>query len=364
MLEMIAEPVHSNSSHTGNSIPGQMQISSQEIQNRKELLGFTKEDEQNLSEMRLVMVDHIDPTITEYYDQLLLSEEVRQLIDDAETLQRVCEVMRRYIIDLFEGSYDLDYVNKRLRIGKVHHSIGVQPKLYVSAVVLLQKLLTEAMLKNVPSDKNADDLRSALTKLFMFDMQLVFDSYVSSLMAEEYSAVVELTEYSKKLEKSVAGTAEKLREVSTRDALTGLYNMRGFSENLRRELSLAERLSEPLTLIYIDLNGLNKLNGKKGREEGDRILSQVGAAILLSVRDVDYACRYGSDEFCIILPRTDIDIARIVYERVVQNFEKEETQGVTISAGLSQTGPENFVHMSKLVKDAIHWMSKEKAPPG
>jgi len=329
-----------------------MQISVQEIQSRKELLGLTKEDEQNLAALRLVMVDHVDEIISEYYDQLLLSSEVRELINDAERLQRVCEVMRRYVID---------YVNKRLRIGKVHHSIGVPPKLYVSAVVLLQKLLTDTMLTNIPEKKDAEELRSALTKLFMFDMQLVFDSYISSLMAEEYSALMELTEYSEKLEKIVAGKVDKLREVSARDSLKGLYNRRGFAENLRRELSLAERIGEPLTLVYIDLNGLEKLNGTKGRDEGDRLLSLLGSAILLSVRDVDYACRYGSDKFCIILPRTSIEIAGVVYSLLVETFDKEETLGVTFSAGLSQTGPDSFVHMSELLKEAITWTNKAKA---
>ncbi len=361
MLDNLAHSATSNSVEMERPLSEQLQINEQEIENRKGLLGFTKEDEQNLAALQLVIVDHVDRIIDEYYEQLLRSQEVRHLIDNAETLQRVCEAMRCYVIELFGGDYDSEYVNKRLRIGKVHHHIGLPPKLYVSAVVLLQKLITDVILKNVPENGNHDDLRSALTKLFMFDMQLVFDAYISSLVAEEYSALVELTEYSEKLEKSVAGKAERLREVSTRDSMTGLYNMRGFSENLRRELSLADRITEPLTLVYFDLNGLTKLNGTKGRDEGDRILCLAGSAILSSVRDVDYACRYGSDEFCIILPRTNMAMAQEVYNRVIQTFDKGETLGVTFSAGISQTGPDSFLPMSELVKDVINWMHKAKA---
>ena len=66
MLEMITEPEYSDFGQLDHSLTGHMQISDQEIQSRKELLGLTKEDEQNLGGLRLVMVDHVDEIINEY----------------------------------------------------------------------------------------------------------------------------------------------------------------------------------------------------------------------------------------------------------------------------------------------------------
>lgn len=106
--------------------------------------------------------------------------------------------MRRYIMELFEGYYDAEYVNKRLRVGKVHKRIGVTPKLYVSAVQLLQTILSKHITQGMaPSGICAPCLgaRGSLVKLILFDTQLVFDTYIGSLTSEIESAKKDVEDY-------------------------------------------------------------------------------------------------------------------------------------------------------------------------
>ncbi|NIR93668.1 MAG: GGDEF domain-containing protein, partial [Gammaproteobacteria bacterium] len=88
-----------------------------------------------------LVTPHLERIVDEFYEIQTSFQEISLLIGDAETLRRLRSAMRRYILDLFSGSYDEEYVNKRLRISKVHHRIGVSTKLYLSGMFRLQQIL-------------------------------------------------------------------------------------------------------------------------------------------------------------------------------------------------------------------------------
>ncbi|MET0048447.1 MAG: GGDEF domain-containing protein [Sedimenticola sp.] len=351
---------------TDKTLSEQMQINDREIEYRKSLLGLNHQDMQLLKSVKDVIIDGADTIVERFYEAQLRNNEISLLIGDADTLQRLTQAMRRYILELFEGFYDAEYVNKRLRIGKVHKRIGVSPKLYVSAVNLLENLIDDFLTEH--DEKRGDSescsqKRKAVHKLLMFDMQLVFDTYISSLVAEVEVAKGELEDYASSLETVVAERTRQLKELSVRDELTGLLNQRAFYDGLRRELSVAERNKRPLTLVYFDLNGFKNLNDTMGHREGDRVLEGVGEAVRASIRNIDFGCRYGGDEFCIILPNASKDEAQDVCERLIEFFDSDNTHEVTFSIGIVQTGPDEFIDSDAMVKSADIQMyeAKEKA---
>lgn len=103
---------------------------------------------------------------------------------------------------------------------------------------------------------------------------------------------------------------ETLRQQSVRDPLTGLYNRRFLEESLDRELVRLERKNLPLGLIMIDVDHFKDFNDTFGHEAGDAVLRDLGGMLQRNVRASDIACRYGGEEFTIVLPEASLEIAR------------------------------------------------------
>lgn len=102
---------------------------------------------------------------------------------------------------------------------------------------------------------------------------------------------------------------ESLRVQSLRDPLTGLYNRRYLEENLFRELQRCERRGLPLSVMMIDVDHFKRFNDEHGHAAGDAILASVAETLGKLTRGEDIACRFGGEEFTIVLPEAPLDIA-------------------------------------------------------
>jgi diguanylate cyclase (GGDEF)-like protein len=100
----------------------------------------------------------------------------------------------------------------------------------------------------------------------------------------------------------IGALQEKLREQAIRDPLTGLFNRRYFTETVHRELSRARREDRPLALALLDVDHFKEINDAFGHDTGDRVLEALGAFLRERTRDGDVACRYGGEEFVILMP--------------------------------------------------------------
>ncbi len=140
---------------------------------------------------------------------------------------------------------------------------------------------------------------------------------------------------------------DDLRRLTVTDELTGLYNQRFFYATLAREMETARRYGQPLCLIMADLDEFKAFNDRYGHVEGDRVLAAAAQSLRELVRATDLACRYGGEEFAVLLPRTEVEEALQVAERVRQGIAnltfsplgsgaKPLTGQVTASVGLAQ----------------------------
>ncbi|GHA75696.1 sensor histidine kinase [Lysobacter bugurensis] len=102
---------------------------------------------------------------------------------------------------------------------------------------------------------------------------------------------------------------ESLRVQSLRDPLTQLYNRRYLEENLFRELQRCERRGLPLTVMMLDVDHFKRFNDENGHAAGDALLARVGEVLVDLTRGEDIACRYGGEEFTIILPEANLEVA-------------------------------------------------------
>ena len=132
-----------------------------------------------------------------------------------------------------------------------------------------------------------------------------------------------------------------LREQTTRDSLTGLYNHLYFQEMLRHEFLLAQRHQTELSCMMLDLDLFKEVNDTCGHPFGDLVLKGTAEQILHEARTTDTVARYGGEEFAILLPNTDLDGATRIAERIrarAQEYthqDKDVAIRVTISIGLA-----------------------------
>lgn len=344
----------------------QLKITKREIDRRKEYLNLSEADCITLVSLRELIGENIEEIVEQFYKMILPFSEMDRVIGDAETLRRLKNHQRSYILSLFDGQYDEDYVHSRLRVGVVHKRIGVDPKFYVSAVYNLSSILRGIVILNNKKDCNECDLNlSAIEKVIMFDLSLTFDTYINSLMDEVRNSKKELEDYAESLEEVISERTKLLREQARHDGLTTLLNQHSFYSELKRELLRGQRINHSTVLIYFDLDGFKKLNDSQGHKRGDEILVAVADSMKISLRETDISARYGGDEFCVILPESTVEEAEKVCQKLCEAIKKS-TKGSNISCsmGIAISSPEKNYDANLLVKKADKAMYEAKKKPG
>jgi len=130
-------------------------------------------------------------------------------------------------------------------------------------------------------------------------------------------------------------THSQLEQLATQDPLTNALNARAFSHELAQELSRNRRYGRPLALIYLDLDDKN-VNDAHGHATGDAVLRLVADAMRSAVRQADVVGRLGGDEFGVLMPETDGDVAHAAANRLVSSIRTvfRGTPSVTASVGV------------------------------
>lgn len=127
------------------------------------------------------------------------------------------------------------------------------------------------------------------------------------------------------------------REMSRRDPLTGIFNSREFRAQLGQELQRADRLSYPISLMYIDLDNFKQVNDTRGHSAGDEQLKRIAQVIGGIIRKTDLFARLGGDEFALFLPNVDRASVKYVVKKVEEAVSREMTalaSPVTLSIGV------------------------------
>jgi diguanylate cyclase (GGDEF)-like protein len=121
---------------------------------------------------------------------------------------------------------------------------------------------------------------------------------------------------------------EQLQKTAVRDPLTNVYNRGFFDEALDKYVAMATRSGRPICMIMIDVDFFKRVNDTYGHAEGDLVLQLVAGAIVSALRVSDYVCRYGGEEFAVLLPQTELDQAAVLGQRIVSEV-------ITVTAGVS-----------------------------
>jgi two-component system, cell cycle response regulator len=136
-------------------------------------------------------------------------------------------------------------------------------------------------------------------------------------------------------------------EMAITDALTGLYNRRYMESHVETLVEQAVARNKPLAVLVLDIDYFKSINDGHGHDAGDDVLREFALRIRKSIRGLDLACRYGGEEFVVVMPETDMAVATMVAERLRRRIASEpfaiqkgeRSIEVTISVGIAALGP-------------------------
>jgi len=151
------------------------------------------------------------------------------------------------------------------------------------------------------------------------------------------------------------------------DTLTGLYNYRHFLQLAEQELERTRRTAQPTALIMMDIDRFKQVNDELGHEAGNLALSQCASVLKSELRRIDIPCRYGGEEFALLLPSTDLPHAVRVAGRLRLAVEQSSIEfggqsfAVTVSLGVAVAGKGEELTPGRFVERADAFLYKAKA---
>jgi len=152
---------------------------------------------------------------------------------------------------------------------------------------------------------------------------------------------------------------KNLREQATLDPLTGLFNRRHLEDSLSRELHRARRGKSPLCIAMLDLDHFKIFNDTFGHQAGDLLLRELGQVLREKLRKSDIACRYGGEEFVIVMPDSSladtcqrIEEIRVLVKKLEMRYGEQLLGTITISAGIAGTREHGGVTMREFLHPA------------
>ncbi len=157
---------------------------------------------------------------------------------------------------------------------------------------------------------------------------------------------------------------KQLEENATRDSLTGLYNHRMIIQLLNQMIGLSKRKDEELSIIFIDVNNLKKVNDQFGHKMGDTMLVAASNSLTESARNTDLVARLGGDEFLIVLPNCNLENATKITKRACEMFSsigiEEMNMAWTMSYGCALLQESETIYEFINRADKLMYENKKK----
>jgi len=208
-----------------------------------------------------------------------------------------------------------------------------------------------------------------ISNFFLPEGRIAGKLVIVSNVTKRYKAVLTLFEVNEELQQrydEIEALQSRLKEQAISDALTGLLNRHHLSDTLPKEIARAKRGGYPITLIMLDIDGFKQVNDMYGHDAGDNMLMALGDIIRKRIRFEDFAYRFGGEEFLLILPGLEMDIAIERAEQLRQSFENYEMEfgemliSATLSAGVA-TYPLHGKNQDELLRAADQALYAAKA---
>jgi diguanylate cyclase (GGDEF)-like protein len=296
-----------------------------------------------------------------------IAQQMTIVLDPEELLAKVCSLIGK--------AFDVDHVSVLLREdrdlvlrahqgkltplvpeqGRIPSDVGPWNRILMGSKVLIENEIGQAATFTGFFQETRSRMSIALVSFGQTLGVLVLDSARSNAFDSGFQQTLESLADICATAIQNAQHVERVRQLAYLDGLTGIFNRRFFEMRITEEIERAKRFESNLAVIMIDIDQFKRLNDEFGHLLGDEVLRQVSSIFSDHLRKIDVVCRYGGEEFSVLLPETTSQNALQVADKLRRFVERWEFSGVprpvTVSAGAA-TFPEHGNLRDELVKAA------------
>ncbi|MFH1452685.1 MAG: sensor domain-containing diguanylate cyclase [Armatimonadota bacterium] len=196
---------------------------------------------------------------------------------------------------------------------------GLLGWIYTNRKVLLLEDAKESILENLTEEE-----QSIIAAPLIVENQIIGAVYFGATLPYSFNGdqlgLVVSVAYQAAMAIQNAEFYEKIAALAITDGITGLYTHRYFQERLEESLKWSQRYNKPVSLIFIDLDHFKQFNDTLGHPAGDKVLSEIAVMLRTYTRESDFVCRYGGDEFSLVLVGQSKEEAAMIAERIREGF--------------------------------------------
>lgn len=343
-----------------------------ESANREYLKQIT---EQNRDLEFIRLVDVKNRVIYDYYNKQMKNDESK---NDYNYLKREIkdDFTQENLATLELKFSNLEYENML----KTNREITINITIITAVLLLLFVFFMKHMFKNLNElrdsvlaydpKKNNFPLEASRKKDEVSLMKNAIISMVEKIMAytqalDDANALLE--EKVKQRTQELEASNEELKLLASVDPLTLLYNRRYFTTSSEQILQISKRNKTPLSMIMLDIDDFKHINDAYGHQSGDEVIVFVASVLMEMTRKSDIICRFGGEEFVVLLPETNLEGAFAIGEKIRTSIERQELDlqikqkvFITISVGVAEFDKKADKSLEDIIKKADSAMYEAK----
>lgn len=291
-----------------------------------------------------IAIKHKAEAIRQQLEKGLAPDNVIAMLENLRNL-----VMEAYLASNAAFANYLNSVN--LELSEIYSLVGnavTQNNSQQVAGQVLQASMAQGMQQLENQASNATDLATLKNqvKLQIDHIKQALDTYQQTSsknsLGDQLAALSEKIKILEVESQTNRSNLESQRQKTLQDALTELPNRQAYNERVAAEVQRWQRYGRPLSIAIFDIDFFKKINDTHGHQAGDRVLKVIGRSIAKRLREVDFFCRYGGEEFVALLPETSAETAfplldkiRVAIANAAFNY-KEQPMNITLSIGLTE----------------------------
>jgi diguanylate cyclase (GGDEF)-like protein len=261
---------------------------------------------------------------------------------------------RLFLFKIFETVILLSLIIALLLLIRIRKKFDIQVYRYIVWSILF--FILSDLLFHMELSENISEWLNIFRHYFnILAYYLIFKAIVDTGIKKPFDLIF----------RELKAKEEQLKNQAVTDELTGVLNRRAAFDILEKLLNLAKRNEQYVSICFIDIDDLKLVNDSFGHSAGDELLSTFAATIVKTMRNSDFFCRLGGDEFLLILPDCCLEEAECLLVRIKENIKQVNNQGskaynIEFSYGLAFYDYHNEINVDRLIEMADNNMYKNK----